>query len=98
VFDGRMSWPEAVSLAKTLTADPSSRVAAAVHGWDHPTTHEVRVLMDLYDLTRRANTDKRHQSRIKPYPRPWPDTNVTRSAPATVDQKTIRAALAARGH
>ena len=99
LFDGRMSWREAWLLANELACDPSSRVAAAVNGWRYPFTHEAKILADLYDLTITANTDKKKRGRIKPYPRPWKVKGQShRSTKPSVDQDTVRAALAARGH
>lgn len=97
LFDGRMTWGEAWALTNALTADPTSRIGAAVNGWRYPMSREALILADLYDLTLTANTDRKKRGRIKPYPRPWKQSG-KRSAKPTVDQKTIRAALAARGH
>lgn len=94
IFDGRMTWSEAWDLANQLSVDPTSRLCAALNDWAHPLSHEARTLADLYDLTLSAH--KRKGARVKPYPRPWRDKQ--RSAKPTVDQATIRAALAARGH
>jgi hypothetical protein len=100
IFDGRMSWNEAATLTRTLTADPTSRVGAALQGWQYPVSHDAVVLMDLYDLTLAAVPKKKSdQSKLKPYPRPWPqESDAIRSEAPTVSQEQIRKALAARGH
>jgi hypothetical protein len=100
VFDGRMSWDEAYDLARGLLADPTSRLAAARAGWDHPLSREAMIFADLYDLTVAANTDRR-KGKPKPYPRPFkPKGKGARHATAapTVTQAQIDAALRARGH
>jgi hypothetical protein len=95
IFDHRrMGYAEAWQLVNQLSLDPTSRLCAALNGWDYPFSTEARILADLWDLTLSAN--KRRRSKAKPYPRPWRDKG--RSAKPTVDQATIRAALAARGH
>lgn len=96
--DGRIGWMEAYLLTRALMRDPSSRVQAAAAGWTHPFGHTERILADLYDATVALNTDKKHKSRIKPYPRPWPDGTRKTSAPPKASQREVRAALAARGH
>jgi hypothetical protein len=99
VFDGRMGWEEAWQLVQELAADPTSHLAAAVAGWDHPMSREALILADLFDLTVAANTDKRRRGRSKSYPRPFKRKGAsTRSAKPTVDQSAIDAALRARGH
>jgi len=92
-----MPYSEAWLLTQSLLGDPTSHVAAAVAGWEHPWSWEAMALADLYDATVAAATDKRHRSRIKKYPRPWPDGDTRRYRP-TVSQEQVRAALAARGH
>lgn len=100
VFDGTITWREAYSLTLELLRDPTSHLAAAVAGWRYPWSREAAALADLYDLLVVANTDRKHRGRIEPYPRPFEvDTRqVQRSAKPTVDQTTIRAALAELGH
>lgn len=99
VFDGRMSWREAWWHTNTLATDVTSHVCAALNGWRYPFSHEAKVLADLYDLTLSANTDKKKRGRLKPYPRPWKTKGKgQRSTKPSVDQATVRAALAARGH
>lgn len=63
-----MTYAEAWRLLGLLARDPSSHVCAAVARWDHPTSREAIVLMDLYDLQHRSKSKKKP----KPYPRPWP--------------------------
>jgi len=100
IFDGRMTWDEAYDLARGLLADPTSRLAAARSGWDHPLSREAMTLADLYDLTVAANSDRR-KGKPKPYPRPFkPKGKGSQHATAapTVTQAQIDAALRARGH
>lgn len=98
IFDGRMRWSESCALARSLIQDPTSRIGAAVSDWKYPISHESAVLADLYDLTVRAHTPAKSQGQVKPYPRPWKQVDGGRSAAPAVDQKTVREALAARGH
>lgn len=98
IFDGRVSWEEAWMLTRQLLADPTSRLAAAHAGWDHPMSREAMLLADLWDLTVAANTDKK-KGRPKPYPRPFKRKGQSRrSARPTVGQDQIDAALRARGY
>jgi hypothetical protein len=90
IFTGEMSWGEAISLGRQLASDPSSRIAAALNGWDYPLSREALILADLFDATAAV-----HFKKPKPYPRP---TDRSRSKKPTVPQSVIRAALAARGH
>ncbi len=98
IFDGRMSWTEAVSLTKVLLGDPSSRVGAAVQEWDYPVTKESAILMDTLDVLMLANTPDKQRHKLKPYSRPWKQADESRSAAPAVDQETVRRVLTARGH
>lgn len=91
-----MSWGEAVSLTRMLCQDPTSWVAAAIAGWDHPVSREALMLMDVYDLTVAINTDHK-KSRPKPYPRPWPDVSRKIAKSALTQEETL-AALRFAGH
>jgi hypothetical protein len=62
-----MSWGEAVRLAQILATDPSSHLAAALQGWEHPASHEWLVLVSLRDATVRA-----HYRDPDLWPLPWP--------------------------
>lgn len=98
IFDGRMSWDEAYDLIRGLLSDPTSRLAAAEAGWDHPMSREAMIFADLYDLNVAVNTDRRKR-KPKPYPRPFKRKDgTTKSAKPTVSQADITAALRARGH
>ena len=69
-----VGWGEAIRLVGILRADPSSALAAAMEGWDHPISREALILMDLFDLDMAVNAGKK---KPKPYPRPWKQkTNV----------------------
>lgn len=59
---------EVARLVVIVRADPSSAIAAAVEGWDHPITREALVLMDLFDLDMAVAAGKK---KPKPYQRPW---------------------------
>jgi len=91
-----MAWGEAWRLTGVLANDPSSHVAAALAGWDHPVTREWLLTADLYDAFIAANSKKGRKP--KPYPRPWPEKDKTKFGRPTRTQAQIRAALAARGH
>lgn len=94
---GSMTYGEAWRLTQVLLGDPSSHVAAAVAGWDHPWSWEALALADLYDAFVAVNTPKKKQSAIKKYPRPWPDRSKSRPRP-TVTPEVAIAALRAAGH
>jgi hypothetical protein len=59
---------DAVALVAALLRDPRSRLHAAVAGWSHPTSWEVIVLSDLFDLVLRSKLERK--SDFRPYPRP----------------------------
>jgi hypothetical protein len=64
-------------LAVILRSDPSSAIAAALEGWDHPISREALLLADLYDLNAAINSPK--NKRPKPHPmRPWKNRDVQR--------------------
>lgn len=59
----------------------------------------VMVLADLFDLLQCVNTERKNQSQIKSYPRPWPDESKRISiARPSVSQEEVIAALRAAGH
>lgn len=61
-----MSWGEAWRLFLILGGDPSSQVAAALAGWQHPASREDLALGTLIDRFQQANFKKAPH-----YPRPW---------------------------
>ena len=93
-----MSWGEAYRLTTVLLSDPSSHVAAAVAGWDHPVSREWLVLADVYDLTARIAAGKKWTKK-NAYPRPIGKRTVRRTkAGAEITQEDIITALRAAGH
>jgi hypothetical protein len=96
VLAGRFGWGEAVRLARMLAADPSSHVAAAVHGWQHPWTREAMLLADVFDLTQVVNWAEKHRQ-PQLYPRPWDPPPERLGNAGQLTQAEIRAALRARG-
>jgi len=99
VLDGTLTWRESYALVAELLRDPTSHLAAAVGDLEYPWPREAFILADLYDLLVAANTDRKHRSRIKPYPRPVKNgLHRRRSRRPTVDQATVRAALISMGH
>jgi hypothetical protein len=98
LFAGRVMWHEAWLLTEQLLTDPTSHLAAALAGWDHPATREALALADVFDLLVAVNTDKRRRSRAERYPRPFPLGERARSTKPQVSQTEVRAALEARGH
>lgn len=58
-----MPLTEAGRLAAILSRDPSTRLCAAVNGWDYPFSREATVLADIFDLWTSKDA--------KEYPRPW---------------------------
>lgn len=92
-----MSWSEAVRLSYILRADPSSALAAALAGWDHPISREALILMDHYDLDRGVAGDKRW----KGYPRPWKTSDKTTQRHGNAAGRSraeVAAILNAHGH
>lgn len=90
-----MTCGEAWRLLGLLAADPSSHVAAALSGWDHPVSREQIVLMDLFDLQHASKS----KNRPKPYPRPWKNRTRSRTVPhPSLTQDEIVAALRFAGH
>lgn len=65
-----------------------------MNGWKYPMSREAQAAAALYDLTMVANTGSKDRKKIQPYPRPWPIEDKQKSKAPTVDQKTIREALA----
>lgn len=91
----RMSYGEAWRLTMILVGDMSSRVAAAVAGWDGPIDRIDATLRDLFDLQHQSKASKK----VKAYPRPWPDKVKTLTKPgAGVTQEQIVSALRFAGH
>lgn len=88
-----MGWGEAWRLMQLLLRDPSSRLAAAVAGWEAPRSPEWMILADLFDLTHRGLAGRK---KITPYPRPWDKRRFGNARKRS--QGEIRAALRARGH
>lgn len=95
-----MSFGEAYRLAQTLAADPTSAVAAAVAGWERPTSHAELVLMDLIDLTNLIAWSKAggKGKRPKAYPRPWPSVRGSGRTKPAVSQEAVLEALRFAGH
>lgn len=60
-----VGWDEALDLVRIIRADPSSQLAAAIEGWDHPLERLGWMLADLIDVQGYAKHKK-----WKPYPRP----------------------------
>lgn len=88
------TYGEAWRLTQQLLRDPSSHVAAAIAGWEHPVSAEWLVLADLYDLTMAVNAKK---GTAKAYPRPWRDRSKSRPRPTVAPEVAI-AALRQAGH
>ena len=71
-----IDWAEGVQLVEVLTADPSSALAAALQGWDHPISREALLLADLYDLN---HTVAAGGKKVTPHPaRPKTDAKPER--------------------
>ena len=62
-----MSWGEALRLYRILIADPSSQIAAAVAGWQHPASRELLALYDLFDSSEYGRVGRK----ARPAQRPW---------------------------
>lgn len=96
--DGRIGWLEGYLVTRAILRDPTSRTHAAMADWKYPMSRTEMILADLVDATIALGTDKKHKSKVKPYPRPWPHGNTRKSTPPKAPQAAVRAALAARGH
>lgn len=95
--DGTLTFDEAWALCVGLMKDPTSRTFAARAEWKYPMSREALILSDLIDITVGMNTRK--GKKPKSYQRPWDKKHKgVKSKKPTVDQATIRAALAQRGH
>lgn len=84
-----MTWGEAYRLARTLSADPSTALCAALAGWAHPVTREAMALMDLYDLQHTSKAKRRP----RPYPRPWGEKTRRRLGGARLSPAQLRDVL-----
>lgn len=62
-----MDWAETSRLSQILAADPSSAIAAALLGWEHPVSQEFMALKALHDRTLDAHF-KRPQTGYLPAP------------------------------
>lgn len=89
VVGGSMSWGEALRLFRVLATDPSSCIAAALRGWQHPVSREALALFDLFDLEH-----KKAVKRPTPYPRPWV-ANERKSRGRGVSREELATILAA---
>lgn len=89
-----VTWTEAVLLVGTIRNRPGTETFAAVRNHEYAMSLEARILADLIDSFRAANSKHKPKS----YPRPWEGEDKTKSRPPTVSQATIRKALAERGH
>ena len=92
-------WDESLRLVKILRADPSSMIAAAFEGWDHPISREALVLMDLYDLDMQVATGGK--VRDKHQGRPWRSDDRQRTRKGNAAGRSmaeIRDILNAHGH
>lgn len=64
-----MDWGRAAGLFGILRADPSSAIAAALEGWDHPISREAMILMDQFDLNHAVAAGGK---KVEPHSgRPW---------------------------
>lgn len=70
-----MGWDTAARQVRILRSDPSSMLAAAMEGWDHPVSRLEALLMDLWDLTAAATGTKKPPK----YPRQWVKTGTSES-------------------
>ena len=93
----QMGWSEAIRAVRTLRADPSTQLAAAMEQWAHPFSRTEAILADVYDLEyAKAGVKKR-----QPYPRPWATDGATSTRKGNTAGRTrteVLAILAAHGH
>ena len=91
------SWGELWRLVEIVGHDPSSQLAAAISGWEHPVSREWLALADLWDVLVAVNT---HKGSPGHYPRPWAKTDpgTRRIGVTSLPQAVVRRALAEMGH
>ena len=58
IGDG-MSLAEAARLAVIIRSDPSSMIAAALEGWEHPISRAEIIALDQFDLELELNWDRK---------------------------------------
>jgi len=66
-----VSVPELWLLVQGLLRDTRSWLFARVNEWEYPVSREWLVAVDQFDMFARANTPKKYQRSLKPYPRPF---------------------------
>lgn len=88
-----MPYGEAVRLVAVLANDPSSRLAAALAGWDTPRSYEWLLLADLYDAFAGAN-----YKHAKRYPRPFRDRDSKRRGTTDRPRAEVIDLLNRHGH
>lgn len=92
-------WGEALRLVKILRADPSSMIAAALEGWDHPISREALILMDQFDLDLQVATGGKAKDKHPGRPYRTDDRTRTRHGNAAGrSHAEIRDILNAHGH
>lgn len=79
VVGDTMTWGEACRLARLLRGDPSSMLAAAIEGWDHPISREALAALDLFDLMVQVNSDPKKPKPKPHHGRPWKFDDVERT-------------------
>ena len=81
-------------LLRVATRDPASHLFAARAGWDYPLSREGIQQADLFDaLNQLIKITAGSKQRLKPYPRPWKDTNSNRWGKTSLSPAEAREVL-----
>lgn len=91
VEDACQNPEEAYAYVEVVARDPASPLHASLHGWDYPLSREGMLILDLLDLTGRANAGKKWKS----LPRPWPKNRGERFGTTALPRDEAIAILAA---
>jgi len=85
-----------MQLTICLAKDPSSQVAAALAGWEHPFSYEAILLAQILDEFAVAHLPAEKAELYRPWPRPWPSQ--AKGKVNQVSHRQARATLASLGH
>lgn len=81
-------------LLRVATRETTSHLFAARAGWDYPLSREGIQQADLFDaINQLIKVTAGSKQRLKPYPRPWPDTNKNRLGKTSLSPAEAREVL-----
>ena len=83
---------EGLALIHGLQEETTSQLFIKVNNWKFPFSTESRILADLFDTFAKANTPKKHQSKLKAYPRPFDlkKKTVISGAPISLEEAKVK--------